>query len=99
VHGAVLQTAPNPVILLPRSIYKGAYMVKLTTALVAGFSFAISSVAWAGCDEVKAKIEEKIKNKGVDKFTLTIVDKGAQVDGKVVGNCENEQKLIVYKKG
>ena len=74
-------------------------MVKLTTALVAGLSFALSGVAWAGCDEVKAKIEEKSKKNGVEKFTLTIVDKGAQVDGKVVGNCDNEAKLIVYKKG
>ena len=74
-------------------------MVKLTTALVAGLSFAFSSMAWAGCDEVKAKIEEKIKKNGVEKFTLTIVDKGGQVDGKVVGNCDNEQKQIVYKKG
>ena len=74
-------------------------MVKLTMALAAGLSIAFSSVAWAGCDEVKAKIEEKIKKNGVDKFTLTVVDKGGQVDGKVVGNCDNEQKVIVYKKG
>ena len=67
----------------------------LAAALVLGFS----ATAWAGCDEVKSKIEEKIKKNGVDKFTLTIVDKGGQVDGKVVGNCDNEQKLIVYKKG
>ncbi len=74
-------------------------MVKLIAALVAGLWFALSGAAWAGCDEVKAQIEEKIKKNGVQKFTLTIVDKGAQVDGKVVGNCDNETKLIVYKKG
>lgn len=74
-------------------------MVRLMTALVAGLSLVLSSVAWAGCEEVKAKIEEKIRKNGVEKFTLTIVDKGAQVDGKVVGNCDNEAKLIVYKKG
>ena len=73
-------------------------MVKLTAALAAGM-FAISTTAWAGCEEVKARIEEKIKKNGVDKFTLTIVDKGGQVDGKVVGNCDNETKVIVYKKG
>jgi hypothetical protein len=78
---------------------KGEAMAKLMTLLVAGLSFVLSNAAWAGCDEVKAKIEEKIKKNGVDKFTLTIVDKGAQVDGKVVGNCDNEQKVIVYKKG
>ena len=73
-------------------------MVKLTTVLAAGLWFALSNAAWAGCDEVKAKIEDKIKKNGVEKFTLTIVDKGAQVDGKVVGNCDNETKQIVYKK-
>jgi hypothetical protein len=78
---------------------KGELMARLITALVAGLSIVLSNVAWAGCDEVKAKIEEKIKKNGVEKFTLTIVDKGGQVDGKVVGNCDNEQKLIVYKKG
>jgi hypothetical protein len=74
-------------------------MVKLMTALVAGLSFVLSNAAWAGCDEVKSKIEEKIKKNGVEKFTLEIVDKGAKVEGKVVGNCDNEKKLIVYKKG
>jgi len=74
-------------------------MLRLMTALVAGLSFVLSGAVWAGCEEVKSKIEEKIKKNGVEKFTLTIVDKGAQVDGKVVGNCDNEQKLIVYKKG
>jgi hypothetical protein len=74
-------------------------MIKLTTALAVGLSFALSNAAWAGCEEVKAKIEEKIKKNGVDRLTLTIVDKGGQVDGKVVGNCDNEQKVIVYKKG
>ena len=74
-------------------------MVKLLTAVVTGLSLLASSGAWAGCDDVKKQIEEKIKARGVDKFTLTIVDKGAQIDGKVVGNCENETKLIVYKKG
>ena len=73
-------------------------MARLITALVAGLSFVLSHAAWAGCEETKAKIEEKIKKK-VEKFTLTIVDKGAKVDGQVVGNCENETKLIVYKKG
>jgi hypothetical protein len=74
-------------------------MMKLTTALVAGLAFTLSNAAWAGCEEVRAKIEEKIRKNGVEKFTVTIVDKGAQVDGKVVGNCDNETKLIVYKKG
>ena len=71
----------------------------MVNILAAALVLGLSTTAWAGCDEAKAKIEEKIKANGVQKFTLTIVDKGAQVDGKVVGNCDNEQKLIVYKKG
>ena len=35
----------------------------------------------------------------MDKFSLEIVDKDAQADGKVVGTCEAGTKKIVYKKG
>jgi len=32
-------------------------------------------------------------------FTLTIVEKDAAEDGKVVGTCEGGSKKIVYKRG
>ena len=51
------------------------------------------------CDELKSEIEAKIKNNGVTVFTLTVVDKDAAADGKVVGTCEGGSKKIVYKKG
>jgi hypothetical protein len=51
------------------------------------------------CEELKAEIETKIKNNGVKVFTLTIVDKDAAEDGKVVGTCESGSKKIVYKRG
>jgi uncharacterized protein DUF1161 len=51
------------------------------------------------CDELKSEIEAKIKNNGVKEFTLTIVEKSAAEDGKVVGTCENGAKKIVYKRG
>jgi hypothetical protein len=74
-------------------------MVKiLAAALVLG----LSTTAWAqmkACDELKGEIEAKIKKNGVDKFTLDIVDKDAQAEGKVVGTCEAGAKKIVYKKG
>ena len=74
-------------------------MVKiLAAALVLG----ISTTAWSqqkACEELKSEIEAKIKKNGVDKFTLDIVDKDAQADGKVVGTCEAGAKKIVYKKG
>jgi hypothetical protein len=51
------------------------------------------------CEELKSEIEAKIKNNGVTVFTLTIVDKDAPEDGKVVGTCEGSTKKIVYKRG
>jgi hypothetical protein len=51
------------------------------------------------CEELKAEIEAKIKNNGVKEFTLTIVDKDAAEDGKVVGTCDGGSKKIVYKRG
>jgi hypothetical protein len=51
------------------------------------------------CEELKSEIETKIKNNGVKVFTLTIVEKGAAEDGKVVGTCDNGTKKIVYKRG
>jgi len=58
--------------------------------------------AWAqskSCDELKADIEAKIKKNGVDKFTVEVVDKDAQADGKVVGTCGAGAKKIVYRRG
>ena len=51
------------------------------------------------CGELKGEIEAKIKKNGVDKFSLDIVDKDAQAEGKVVGTCDGGMKKIVYKRG
>jgi len=62
----------------------------------------MSGSAWAQsrtCDELKGEIDAKIKKNGVDKFTLDIVDKDAQAEGKVVGTCGGGAKKIVYKRG
>ena len=75
-------------------------MVRLMiAALVLG---VYGTSAWAqkkSCDELKSEIEAKIKKNGVEKFSLDVVDKDAQSDGKVVGTCDGGAKKIVYKKG
>jgi hypothetical protein len=72
-------------------------------ALIAVISVVlISSPAFAQvkpCEELKSEIETKIKNNGVTVFTLAIVDKDAQADGKVVGTCGGGAQKIVYKRG
>jgi hypothetical protein len=75
-------------------------MVKIIIAVVA--AFALSSPAFAqkkSCDELKGEIEAKIKKNGVDKFSLDVVEKDAQAEGKVVGTCDGGAKKIVYKRG
>jgi len=76
-------------------------MVRLAIAAVA-LALGTTSAAWAqrkDCNELKSEIEAKIKKNGVEKFTLDIVDKDAQADGKVVGTCDGGTKKIVYKRG
>ena len=51
------------------------------------------------CGDLKSEIEAKIKANGVKVFTLTVVDKDAAEDGKVVGTCDGGTKKIVYKRG
>ena len=74
--------------------------MKLIIAAVA--AFAISGPAFAqkkSCDELKGEIEAEIKKNGVEKFSLDVVEKDAQAEGKVVGTCDGGSKKIVYKRG
>ena len=59
--------------------------------------------AWAqsvpkSCEDVKAEIAKKLDAKGITGYTLTIVDKGKEGDGKIVGNCGQGKKSILYSK-
>ena len=70
--------------------------------IIAALVLGLSGAAWAqkkDCIELKSEIEAKIKKNGVESFTLDIVDKDAQSDGKVVGTCDGGSKKIVYKRG
>ena len=50
------------------------------------------------CDDLKAEIAKKIEANGVKNYSLDVVDKDAQADGKVVGTCGGGTKKIVYSK-
>ena len=74
--------------------------LKLAVLVAALAAFPLTGLAQRkDCNELKGEIEAKIKKNGVDKFTLDIVDAGAQSDGKVVGTCDGGTKKIVYKRG
>ncbi len=50
------------------------------------------------CDDLKSEIAKKLDAKGVTNYTLTIVDKGKQTEGQIVGSCGGGTKSIVYLK-
>ena len=50
------------------------------------------------CEELKAEIEAKLKDKGVAAYSLEIVAKGSVTDKTVVGSCEAGSKEIVYQR-
>ena len=72
----------------------------IAAAVVAGLLVSGPALAQRkDCGELRGEIEAKIKANGVEKFTLDVVDKDAQADGKVVGTCDGGTKKIIYKRG
>jgi len=51
------------------------------------------------CDELKSEIAAKLDAKGVKSYTLEIVPKDQDAEGKAVGTCEGGTKKIVYRRG
>jgi hypothetical protein len=60
---------------------------------------ATPALAQKDCSELKAEIDTKITRNGVTVFTSVIVERDAEVDGKVVGTCDGGTRKIVYKRG
>jgi hypothetical protein len=51
------------------------------------------------CEDLKTEIARKLDAKSVVNYTLDVVDKGKEGDGKVVGSCDGGTKSILYSKG
>lgn len=50
------------------------------------------------CEELKDEISKKLDAKGVKGYTLDIVAKDKDAEGKVVGTCDGDTKKIIYTK-
>jgi hypothetical protein len=50
------------------------------------------------CEDVKSEIAKKIEANGVKTYSLEIVAKDADAEGKVVGTCGGGTKKIVYRR-
>jgi hypothetical protein len=73
--------------------------MKTFAAIVVLSAMAMSAHAQGKpCEELKTEIAGKLDAKGVKDYTLDIVAKDKDADGKVVGTCEGGSKKIVYSK-
>ncbi len=50
------------------------------------------------CDVLKSEIAKKLEANGAKAYTLEIVAKDKDAEGKVVGSCEGGTKKIMYVK-
>src|SRR6266567_2695588 len=50
------------------------------------------------CEELKDEITKKLDAKGVKGYTLDIVAKDKDAEGKIVGTCDGDTKKIIYTK-
>jgi len=75
-------------------------MKTLTAVAVFVFASMCAQAQAAGkpCEDLKTEIAAKLDAKGVKSYTLDIVDKDKDAEGKVVGTCEGGSKKIIYSK-
>ena len=60
--------------------------------------FASAQGAAKPCEDLKAEIGKKLEAKGVTDYSLNIVDKGKESEGKIVGSCNGGTQSIVYSR-
>ncbi len=71
------------------------YMRALPTALLA-LAPMVATAQAGNCDAIRARIDAKVRASGVTDFKLIVAAKEAQLEGKVVGNCDLGRRKIVY---
>ncbi len=74
--------------------------MRLLAAVLALSFVSVSAYAQAPktCEELKDEIAKKLEAKGVKSYSLDIVEKDKEAEGKVVGTCGGGTKKIVYSK-
>jgi hypothetical protein len=70
----------------------------MTIAVLLFASLSASAQAAKPCEELKAEIAKKMDANHVKSYTLDIVDKDKDAEGKVVGTCDGATKKIVYQR-
>lgn len=74
--------------------------MKRTILIAAALAVAATpALARKSCEELKGEIEAKLKEKGVKSWTIEIVGKDEEKEGRVVGTCDGGTKKLVYRRG
>jgi hypothetical protein len=71
----------------------------LTVAILFIAALPVYADGPKSCEELKSEIAKKLDANNAKGYTLDIVDKDKDADGKVVGSCGGGTKKIVYSKG
>jgi len=70
----------------------------VAAALLFVCTYGFAQTARKPCEDLKAEIAKKLDAKNVTGYSLDVVDKGKEGDGKVVGTCDGGTKSIVYSR-
>ena len=75
-------------------------MMKLLAAIGVLLFVSVPAHAQAAkpCEELKDEIAKKLDAKGVKGYTLEIIAKDKDAEGKVVGTCDGGTKKIIYNR-
>src|SRR5260370_1372279 len=78
----------------------GGHTMKLLAAIGLLLFISVPAHAQAAkpCEELKDEITKKLDAKGVKGYTLDIVAKDKDAEGKVVGTCDGGTKKLIYTK-
>src|SRR5258707_364277 len=76
----------------------GGHTMKLLAAIGVLSFVSVSAHAQGAkpCEELKDEITKKLDAKGVKGYTLDIVTKDKDAEGKIVGTCDGGSKKILY---
>src|SRR5260370_28954012 len=76
----------------------GGHTMKLLAAIGVLLFVSVPAHAQAAkpCEELKDEIAKKLDAKGVKGYTLEIVAKDKDAEGKVVGTCDGGTKKLIY---
>src|SRR5437667_12895535 len=79
---------------------RGGHTMKVLAAI--GVLLFVSAPAHAQaakpCEELKDEITKKLDAKGVKGYTLEIVAKDKDAEGKIVGTCDGDTKKVLYNR-